>query len=190
MRAFLAVDVSEPSRSAVAALQRRLSSTKASVVWVAPPNLHLTLAFLGDIDEAVRNALEPRLAEVAAVLPPWTASLGDIGAFPNFRNPQVLWIGLARGSERLITLAQAIHTVVAHAGVSPESREFVPHLTFGRVRANGARMQPHLEEAQGAWRVPQEWTVSSFRLYQSRLSSAGPTYSVLRDFAFTRADGA
>src|SRR5262245_51634019 len=137
MRLFVAVDLDEAARAAVAVEQKRvaaaLGDARKSVRWVKPDHLHLTLVFLGEVPE------EQAVTIAAAVGRPLDASSFDvtfqgIGVFPPHGPPRAVWIGVTDGAAELIELQRTLAERVAREGLALESRPFQPHLTLGRWR--------------------------------------------------------
>src|SRR5262245_14347305 len=97
IRTFIAVDIGETIRGHVADLQRKLGRVGAGVKWVEPDNLHITLLFLGEVDElAVLNVCRA-VADVAKPVVPFQLEIEGLGAFPNARRPKILWVGVKSG---------------------------------------------------------------------------------------------
>lgn len=189
MRLFVAVDLDRERHEAMAraidGLRRALAPAgwDRAVRWVSPHNLHLTIRFIGELDEAagarVRTALSAPLD-----VPPFDVVLEGAGVFPPRGAPRVLWIGVAGGGEGLARVFDAVESRLRPAGVAPETRPFSPHLTIGRFRDRGDRSAPRgrtrLEDAIAEVRVGAgPLAVRSITLYQSRLTPAGPEYSPL-----------
>ena len=163
MRLFVAVDIPQAVRDDIAVLIQRLKCPGPK--WVEADNLHLTLKFIGE-----SNELEG-ISRVLSVItgPPITVGLKGLGSFP-----RVLWIGVKAPPE-LASLARRIDQALIPLGISSEQRAFSPHLTLARMK--DGRM-PKFDEQPDFGTFP----VSEFVLYQSRLSSAGPSYTPLRRF--------
>jgi 2'-5' RNA ligase len=158
----------------VDALRRRT----AGIAWVAPENLHITLKFLGGVEE-------PRLAEVAAAVEQtatvnaFEVAVRGLGAFPTPTRPRVIWAGTAP-APAFVALGQAVDRAVAALGFPPETRPFAPHVTLGRVRE--PRRDPALAaalEAAGAQALG-TLTVGRVSLMRSDLSPRGARYTELR----------
>ncbi|HEU4759114.1 MAG TPA: RNA 2',3'-cyclic phosphodiesterase, partial [Dehalococcoidia bacterium] len=134
LRLFVAVELGEGVRRALAALQddlRRRGLT--DLRWVRPEGIHLTLKFLGETPtEKVADIQEALAAEVAGVAPHWLR-LGKLGTFGDRRGPQVLWVDLEGDVSRLAQLQRRIDQALAPLGFPRERREFAPHLTLARV---------------------------------------------------------
>ena len=136
------MEISQPVRRAAAELIHEISRTRARVSWVAPTNLHVTLKFLGEIEQdSVAEICSAVSAAIEQASVPVQLALSGVGAFPSDDRPRTIWIGAATSSDRLAELHRDIDTELADVGFRPESRPYRPHLTIGRVR--GSR---HLRE--------------------------------------------
>ena len=136
IRTFIAVELSDAVRRALGDLQLQLKGERASrfVRWVAPENIHLTLKFLGAVDADKMSVLQAAVAEACAGIPPFALTLAGIGAFPNTRRPNVVWVGVRGEIEMAIRLAERIDEACVALGFPRETRPFSPHLTLGRVK--------------------------------------------------------
>jgi 2'-5' RNA ligase len=183
MRLFIAADLDEAARAAVAGALTRLrewserdrrGSTRG-VSWVRAGNLHLTLHFLGDVDAAGLPALERALAPALDVEPA-RVGLGGWGVFPPRGQPRVIWAGVTSGAEALARAHRELGERLRAAGMTPEARPFSPHLTVGRVKApSGTHWMRAVAEAPPCPAC--EWALHACTLYESRLSPAGPEYA-------------
>lgn len=180
MRLFVAVDVDEAARAAIAEEQRRLRAASdgvSPVRWVRPEHLHLTLVFLGEVENA-------RAEEVVAAIgrpvnrAPIDVTFAGFGAFPPRGAPRALWLGIGAGETELCDLQRALAMRVAQLEIPVESRPFSAHLTLGRWKASRPSDRTHLARAFHD-RVVARTRIDRATLYQSRLSSAGPTYTEL-----------
>jgi len=178
MRLFVAVDLSEDARRQVAVQQQRIAAAlggrTGSIKWVRPEHLHLTLVFLGSIADAhVPSVVDALGRDVNR--PPFEMILDGVGVFPSRGAPRALWIGLTAGAPELSDLQRLMAERVIALGIAIEDRPFRPHLTLGRWRAShpADRDRALAAAPSGAIaRVPVECAT----LYESRLSSSGPTY--------------
>ena len=182
------MDLDTPVRQAVNDLQDELRRINADVRWVRPEGLHVTLKFLGSVDpgrlERVHTALVADLHDQPAL----HVSVNGIGAFPNWRRPRVVWVGLH--GEGLVALAASIDGALAPLGFEPEQRAFTPHLTLARV--NSPRGWPRLEEACKA-HLDDDFgasDISAVTLYRSTLQRGGAVYAPLWTIALRRHKGA
>lgn len=181
MRLFAAIDLSAGTRHAMAAEQQRITaalrSSDASLKWVRPENAHLTLVFLGHVDDARVPAL------VAAVgkdvdAPPFEIAFGGTGVFPPRGAPRVLWTGITAGLDDIIALQRELSARVVAEGIVLEARRFHPHLTLARWTASRPSDRAHALKAAPPGTIARQ-RVASATLYESRLSPAGAAYTAL-----------
>jgi 2'-5' RNA ligase len=142
--------------------------------------LHLTLAFVGEVEESRAAAIASRLA-VEIELPPFTVTLGSAGVFPARGAPRVLWLGVLHGLEEFTNLRELVARRLSESGVAVDRKRFSPHLTLGRWRGGEARVARRVALAldSRAERVIAQMAVNEVTVFQSRLSSAGATYTAL-----------
>jgi 2'-5' RNA ligase len=138
-RLFLALEIDDAVRSRIAAVQQALRSLPCRVAWVPPENIHLTVAFLGDVFLTEVPALAAALDGAARAVGSFTLNIQGLGTFGPPRVPRVVWAGVAAPPRELFALHQAAADVLERAGMRVEDRPFAPHLTLGRVKsARGA----------------------------------------------------
>jgi len=172
----------------MAEAQRMLAEAGADVKWVEPHNLHLTIRFLGEIDEPQRRAVEALASRVASRTAPTLLQLSQVGAFPSLRAPRVVWVGIDEGREPLVRMAEQLEEELVRAGFQQEARAFEAHATLGRVRSGRRRTELVERLTQFAWpSAPEPFVADHLTLFQSVLSPSGPTYLPLARFAFTAA---
>jgi 2'-5' RNA ligase len=181
VRAFLGIAIPPEGRGALARLEEALGRSGADVKWVAPAHLHVTLKFLDEIAEEQRHGVETMVGEVAGRFAPFTLRLDRVGAFPSLGAPRVIWVGLGGGTESVGRLAEAIERGGAAMGLRQEARPFSAHVTIGRVRSPRRREALVQRLQETPWDAPPPWRVTSVTFYQSVLSPAGPTYTVLAE---------
>jgi 2'-5' RNA ligase len=180
MRLFVAIDLDEEAREAIGAEQRRLAQAfgpDCTLKWTRPADMHLTLAFLGEIDQS-RGAVvvEALRADVAAA--PFIIAFARLGIFPPHGAPSVLWLGVGAGGREVIAVQRVIADRLERAGVTLEHRRYHPHLTLARWRRARGADRERVMAADRETEVARV-SVGSVTLYQSHLSSAGPSYTAL-----------
>lgn len=188
IRSFVAVLLPEPVRARVDAAAADLRRLPAAVSWVRVENLHLTLRFLGAVDEAVLGRVRESLEEAAQATAPFTVALGGFGGFPTAGAPRVIWVGVEAGADALAGLYARVETALHGRGVSPEGRPFHAHVTLGRVREpRGARtVGEALVGRPGGFG---EVAVEAVHLMRSELDPAGARHSVLAQVPLTGSAG-
>jgi 2'-5' RNA ligase len=179
-RTFIAVDISEEIRANAVALQESLARTGASVKWATPESMHVTLLFLGEVDDRELPAVCRAVQDVAAREPPFALRVSGVGAFPNARHPKILWVGITEGADALKRLYGDLETKLLDLGCyRKEERGYTPHLTLGRVKADrdGFALAPELP-GQLAWDGGRT-TVDEVLVFGSVLEKDGPVHTVL-----------
>jgi RNA 2',3'-cyclic 3'-phosphodiesterase len=179
-RTFLAIDPGKALLERVQRLQQELAEFGANVKWVEPANLHLTLLFLGEVDDRDLVAICRAASEATAAIDEFSFTLEGVGCFPNARRPRVLWVGVEQGKEALIALHGAIEDPLLEMGCyRREARPFTPHLTIGRVNSDdGAGELATALAARNGWKGG-EANVREVLVMGSELKSNGPKYTVL-----------
>ena len=196
IRAFLAAELSDALRLQIRLVQddlkdrlSRVAGGDTRMAWVRTASMHLTLKFLGDIDEPRADALRGTLAAAIRGQGPVTIPLSRLGAFPRPQEPRALWIGAPeeweRGEDarRLTALIAAIEDCCETAGVPRERRPFTPHLTLARIKTGERRLGRALATT-GAMEKPltlDPLTVNALALMKSQLNSDGAVHTRLWD---------
>ncbi len=174
MRLFIAIELPDDLKSALDSLGMDVPGAR----WVPPEQLHLTLAFLGEVEEKTAEEVSERLALIDS--PSFQFCFSGTGCFPNRRRPRVLWAGLVP-SPGLMRLAGRVHGVVLACGIPLEERPFSPHITLARLRF------PAAMEVEAFFSMPQKlklppFSVREFTLFQSRLTPSGAVHIPIRTF--------
>lgn len=181
MRAFVALELPGPVRQACGALLDELRRPAGRLRLAVPENLHVTLAFLGEIPEALAPELGAALAEGLAGTLTFPLAVRGVGAFPHWRAPRVLWFGVDDPLGACATVHERVWAVLDAYDFPRERRPFRAHVTFGRVRSGriGREFRDALRAAEGfaAPVVPAERVV----LMESRLHPDGARYSALAE---------
>lgn len=148
MRCFVAIDFPEHVKLAIGEVIRKVGEIgKGAVKWVPPANMHLTLKFLGEVQDKLVPGIQTALASACAGHNRFSLNVRGAGFFPNARNPNILWIGI-EASPNLDGLFQDIDRHMAGLGFEPETRRFSAHLTVGRVK-NKRGIQPVVDALTG-----------------------------------------
>lgn len=182
MRLFVALDIPEEVRAALAALVTTLRPACKSARWTRIEGLHVTLKFIGEAPpdklEAIRSAVS-----LLAFRAPVPILFRGLGFFPNARRPRVLWAGVEAGPA-LAELAGAIENALGPLGIARETRAFSPHLTLARFdEPRGLEALHTAIEKAGATEFGSA-TAREFHLYQSVLKRGGAEYTRRATFSF------
>jgi len=179
VRLFVAIELDDNARQAVALEQRRLVRALGDVAgdwrFVQPVHLHVTLVFLGEVEDAkaqaIVEAMRPQIDR-----PAYTMAVGGVGMFPRHGVARVLWLNLAEGLEQTLDVHARVQARLEALGVARDERPPAPHLTLARRRRGRGR--PRLAPASSGG-VLTRWQVDRVNLVESRLSPEGPTYRTL-----------
>jgi 2'-5' RNA ligase len=180
MRLFIAIDLDEAAREAIAVEQARLKKAigdRSPLKWVRDEQMHLTLVFLGEVPED----RAPRLIQTVEEpidQPAFDASFEGVGMFPPHGAPRVLWIGVAAGAQKMIALQRELAGRMRQLGIALEDRPFHPHLTLARWRESGSADRRRIGETTKATTIARV-RIDHATLYRSRLSPSGSTYTPL-----------
>jgi 2'-5' RNA ligase len=190
LRLFFAVRPSPQALDEIARLRRALRREigDTGIRWTDPALIHVTLKFLGDTAEAERLAASAAAGEAAAQAAAFELEIRGVGAFPNVRRPQIIWVGAGEGFPLLASLAELLDSGLARRGFVREARPFAAHLTLARIKApNGgqAAARALTSRKEGGEEVDRiaVFPVRDFVLMRSELGPSGPRYTVLETYA-------
>ena len=185
MRCFIAIDIDEQIRKALANLQDELQSKadikRSDVKWVNPETIHLTLKFLGEIkDEQVVDVCNIT-GDVASRHESFELDVESVGHFGG-RSARILWVGTGQNGDKLLQLQQDLEQQLDLAGWPGEARKFSGHLTLCRIR--NARAGVKLAQMAREYKDFKLGTMpaDSVSVYQSQLMPKGPIYTVLGNY--------
>jgi RNA 2',3'-cyclic 3'-phosphodiesterase len=183
IRSFVAVEMPPDVKQELGKIQIFLRQAAACPAkWVAPESIHLTLSFLGEISPAQVEAVKGVMDKIAVASPVFNLSLDHVGAFPNLRQPQTVWVGIQGDMEILSRLHKNLEESLRVTGYKPEDRAFKPHLTLARVR-DEASVQARQSLGEALVRVPGVKSgiisVTEISMFESELTRSGPMYTRL-----------
>ena len=185
MRTFIALEISQSTRSALASVAAQLKPRLGRISWVKPDRMHLTIKFLGEIEEKLAGLIGENLEQVCAAAKPFALEVVGLGCFPNPRRPRVVWAGLEGDIDRARELQRAVDACLKPLGFSPEKRPFSPHVTLGRVKGDvrAAELQQAIEQHAGTLFGTEGF--SEVVLMRSQLRPQGPIYTPLGRYPLT-----
>jgi 2'-5' RNA ligase len=173
IRLFVALSLPEDVAQGLLALQGGVPGAR----WSTREQLHLTLRFIGEVDERDANAIHEALCGISVSR--FTVELKGVGAFGG-KNPRALWAGVAP-NEALIHLQRKIESAIQRLGFPAEERKFTPHVTLARLRAApGARVMDYVADHSLYASGPFE--TNRFILYSSRMTPNGSIYVAEREY--------
>lgn len=181
LRCFLAFDIeNEDVLGRLVNLQQLLLKTGASMKIVHPENIHITMRFLGNVTYDFIKKISNKIQEIE--FNSFHAEIEGVGVFPNMRRPRVVWVGINKGSEKLIKISDQIEPLLQELGLRPDFKNFSPHLTIARVKSpkNKDRLIDFVKKNSGY--NFGDIKITSLKLKKSDLSRAGPIYATIKQF--------
>lgn len=178
MRSFLAINLPRDLKEEIGKLVSGLNYP--GIKKVSPENFHITMRFLGEIDDRQAEAIKKKLGEIEAEK--FKVSLDKICFFPNENRMRVIWIGVKEGQDKIINLQKEIDLRLEELGFPKEQNEFKPHLTIARIKF--IKDKKRILEDAGCIKIEKSFTAESFDLMQSILDRSGPEYSIVSRFEF------
>lgn len=188
MRAFIAIELPQGIKDALGNIQELLKQVQADVSWVKPENIHLTLKFLGEIDENKSEKIIDILESVCRINNPFRIRLCSLGAFPKIDYPRVIWVSIDKGDDEVKKIANTLEEEIAKIGIPKEDRPFSSHITIGRARSGINRKALAQALKANAAEVSEknlEFPAAKITLFKSTLSSKGPTYEIIKEAILT-----
>jgi RNA 2',3'-cyclic 3'-phosphodiesterase len=184
-RLFIAIDVDEHARDAIARISSDLRTTidpRSRMSWVRPERMHLTLHFFAHADEVLERRILSAFDEPVRE-PSFRLAFEGLGFFPERGSPRVLWLGVREGLAELRRLHQILTGRLSRALPPGAAKPFTPHLTLARFRSRVPRGQ--IEDIGSIQASAGPCAIDRVTLYESHLSSAGPAYLRLAEAALT-----
>lgn len=146
----------------------------SKIHWVKREQFHITLKFLGELEPDVIDDVKDCLIPMKH-FEPFTIELSTIGAFPNMKNANVLWLGCSKGAKELTSLSRRINdSLFREAELERDTRKFRAHLTLARLK--GERINEDVINQLGTFPL-MNWTCSELVLMRSVLTPRGPIYT-------------
>lgn len=169
-RLFVAAEIPDEAKEKLA----RLSESLPGAAWVPPEQMHLTLRFIGEVDEGMFRDVQAALSGVTS--PSFYLTLKGVGHFPKRGDPETLWVGVA-GNEELVRLRNRIEGALVRRGVAAETRKFHPHVTLARVKDARAPWLGSYLVGNSLFAL-HDIPVQAFHLFSSRLTPDGAIHSL------------
>ena len=182
VRSFIAVNLNPEIKEYLTSLQVSLNVPETKIKWAEKDNLHLTMKFLGDISSEQTELLKLILKEITSRYSPFIIKLSsDIGIFPTYQLPRIIWTGIKEGANQLHELYSSIEKMLYKEGFPRENKNFSSHITIGRVKYikdkdNFIQVIKRIEISN----LSQE--VKSIYLMESKLTPNGPIYNIIAKF--------
>jgi 2'-5' RNA ligase len=181
IRTFVAFDTPEMVKEKIMSLQTILKNTNADVRWEAKEKMHVTVSFLGDVAEQSLASLEMAIANVVKKYSSFNVTYSELGCFPNWNEPRVVWIGCEENGGVLRAIKRDLDASLLPFGIAIEKRKFFPHITLGRIKSP-QHIFDLLQSMENLTFSPQIATVNEILFIKSVLKRNGSEYSLLQSF--------
>lgn len=189
MRTFIAIELPQEIKSALSRLQEELKACGADVKWVEPENIHLTLKFLGEVDDKKLEKIVGAMDEAAAENTGFQAGISSLGGFPKIDYLRVIWVGIDKGAKETEQIAKGLEEKIAKIGIPKEARPFSSHITIGRTRSpvNRDKLIQSLKDKADLEDEKMDFPVTKIALFKSTLTPKGPLYETLKEISLKAA---
>ena len=182
IRAFIALPLPAIVQKEIGEIQKHLKDSGADVKWDTPEKFHITLKFLGDIDEDAIDLLAAGVTNSIGDIAPIDLAFQTIGAFPTANRPRVIWIG-GEENEHVLKIQRQVERVCESFGFAKDERSFHSHVTLGRVKSDRAaeRLTAKLNSITFK---PLIARCTEVHFVRSVLKPAGSVYTLLKPIPF------
>ena len=185
IRSFIAIELPEEVKAGLRRIQTELKLPGHTFVkWVATESVHLTLKFLGNISPQKVTDITGVMEQASRGIGSFQLEVTEVGAFPNMRQPRVLWVGIKGEIDKLVTWQQRIDNGLIPLGFAKETRAFTPHLTLARLR-EGCSPGDRRDFGEMVAKIPidfnYKFNVNSLNLMKSQLLPGGAVYNRLAE---------
>lgn len=167
MRFFIALEIPKENSSQLLEIQRKIRDIIPEIRLAEEDKLHLTIAFVGDQDESLKEDLIKLITDAAKGVPSFVVSPGMIDGFPNIHHPMVLWIGVNGEIDNLLVLRERVKDGLKRLQLVVDERRFAPHITLGKLRNYSLTSKQEQKIQQIALEEFKPITVSSIKLFES-----------------------
>lgn len=188
LRLFIAIPIPGEIKAQAVDLAGRLRKgfqfAGCRLAWLEPEAMHLTLRFLGDTSPEKVEPLAAAMQAISERYSPLEMKLGDIGVFPNWRAPRVLWVGVSDKTRQITELQREIEAAVIALGFKSEGKEFHAHLTLARFKSlRGARAAREIVASHRNFKT-ERFIVPEAALFESVLRPEGAKHLAVKKFLF------
>ncbi len=183
MRCFIAIPLPENIREEILNIQGQFKPLNLHAKWVEYQNLHVTLKFLGQVEQERIPEIKDIISKISSITQPFSLTLSETGAFPSLRKPRVLWVGI-KPQEPPVRIINYLNESLAKIGSEPEKRKPHPHITIARIKSskNIHKLEKILSYLKNN---NLEWMVKEITLFKSILTSKGAVYERLCEVYLT-----
>ena len=186
MRLFIAIEIPEDIKKLITEVQGKIKASGVNANWTRPEGVHFTLKFFGEVPESKVGTIMTGLTSACKGINTFQLEISNAGAFPNIRNPRVIWLGISGDTGPLAKIQVSIEEGMANLGFEREKRKFSPHLTLARIKFLRAKdnWQKALENVKDI-KFP-AFIADHVSLMKSELNPSGAVYTEIGRIALTK----
>lgn len=183
IQTFISTEINDNILNEINKAQEHFKKIDCDVKWVKLLNIHLTIKFLGEIDQKKIEIVIKKLELITKDIRSIQTKLIQLGAFPTIEKPKVIWTGLEDKSSNLANLFVKIENELGKEGFKKEEHCFRPHITIGRIRSkkNFSALTKELKNYSITQNINQR--ITEIKLVKSTLTPKGPIYENLKTFS-------
>lgn len=188
MRAFIAIPLSKEIKENLSMLQSGLKSLDARITWVDPKILHITLEFLGDVEEGKINLVSATIEKACQQVKPFELKLEGLKLIPNIHHPRVIAVSIGDDLDAYRKLGILIRSAIQPLGLF-SAKQKAPHVTLGRVKG---KFPPRAKKRflqitkESHFNDYKSIKVREVILTKSTLTQVGPIYTPIAEISLTR----
>ena len=179
-RIFIGLQLSGYLISTIPMIKSTIKDKKQLIRWVSGKNLHLTLSFLGSVNEGTINDLKAKLNNISN-FNSFDIIVNGTGCFPTLENPKILWLGIGNGYQELVNIQNKVEEIAKPFKIDDKSEKFVPHITVGRIKNMNKNINLDLSTFTNAVYSDIKIPVKTIYLFKSQLLESGVEYSVISE---------
>ena len=180
LRVFVAIEIPARELARIGQLVDGLRRHRAHIAWVPAANVHVTLAFLGNIEFDRVGSVATATTVACDRVTPFELALAGTGCFPSRSRPKVLWTGVRGDLDALSALQRGVTTELAAAGFRLDEKPFRPHLTIGRVKeSRSPEVSSTVDDLERSIIEGVPFAVNSVTVLRSELLPSGARYTAL-----------
>lgn len=186
MRFFIALEIPKENKPQFQAIQANLQTLIPQLKLTALDKIHLTLAFIGEQPDELKNKLIDVIKDAAAGVPPFGVTPAYLDGFPNIHHPQVLWVGVKGDIDKILVLREKIKDGLASLRLPVDERRFIPHISiakFNNLFGIDRSLEAELEKIMAPSFDP--ITISSIKLFESIPEDGLHTHNTLAEIKLT-----
>ena len=181
IRCFIAIEIPEKIQALILEIQRKLQKKISRATWTKSGNHHLTLKFLGQVEQQQISRIENLLSKIATQNEQFNIEFGGLGVFPNWKHPRILWLGLTEGEPKIRALSASINKGMKNLQYPIDTR-FHPHLTLARFKKQVNILKSSESFTEYETLANSGFLIDEFTLIMSELHPKGAIYTPINTF--------